>query len=221
MRFDEVVRRLQRLPDPLPQAPASLTPTLLAGSWPALGLEASRSKHAAVLVLLVPDAAGDAIVILTERVVGGRYHSGEVSFPGGRADPGDADVVATALRESAEEVGLDAGPAGVAVIGALDPVWIPVSGFRLTPVLAVAPVRPVLTPAPAEVSRILDAPLAAFLPGSEIRIVETLVADRRIRYGAYPIEDLLVWGATARVMGQLGAILTGSDSWRAGSARSG
>ena len=148
-------------------------------------------------------------VILTERVVGGRYHSGEVSFPGGRTEPGDVDVAATALREAAEEVGLDAEAAGVEVLGTLEPVWIPVSGFRLTPVLAAAPAMPALAPAPAEVSRIVAAPLAAFLPGAEIRLVEAQVADRHLRYGAYPVEDLLVWGATARVLGQLGAILGG------------
>lgn len=208
MRFDDAVRRLRHLPDPLPQAPASLIPTILAGPpWSTVRLDEVRSTPAAVLVLLVPDAAGNTVVILTERVIGGHHHSGEVSFPGGRADSSDFDVVATALREAAEEVGLDARAAGVEVLGTLDPVWIPVSGFRLTPVLAVAPARPALTAAPAEVSRIVDASLAAFLPGTEIRLVEALVADRRIRYGAYPVEDLLVWGATARVLGQLGAIL--------------
>ena len=208
MLFDEAVLRLRQLPDPLPQGPTSLRPVILAGPGQAtFHFDELRSTPAAVLVLLVPDAAGHAAVILTERVVGGRHHSGEVSFPGGRTDPGDTDVVATALREAAEEVGLDARTAGVEVLGTLEPVWIPVSGFRLTPVLAVAPARPILTAAPAEVSRIVDAPLAAFLPGTEIRIVEAQVADRRIRYGAYTIEDLLVWGATARVLGQLGAIL--------------
>jgi 8-oxo-dGTP pyrophosphatase MutT (NUDIX family) len=163
-----------------------------------------------VLVLLVSGDGDEAHVILTERVIGGRYHSGEVSFPGGRAEPEDADVTVTALREAAEEVGLDAIAAGVEVLGLLEPVWIPVSGFRLTPVVAVATRRPALTAAPAEVSRIVEAPLSAFLPAAEIRIVEATIGDRTLRYGAYPIDDLLVWGATARVLGQLGAILGGS-----------
>jgi hypothetical protein len=96
---------------------------------------------------------------------------------------------------------------GITVLGSLEPVWIPVSGFRLTPVLAVAERHPMLRPAPAEVSRIFEAPITAFLPGVEIRIVETEIADVKLRYGAYPVDDLLVWGATARVLGQLGAIL--------------
>jgi 8-oxo-dGTP pyrophosphatase MutT (NUDIX family) len=210
--LDDVVRRLRTLPDPLPAAPAALMPTILAGP-PRLTVPLAelRSTPAGVLVLLVagPDAGAGAAVILTERVVGGRYHSGEVSFPGGRAEPGDADVIATAIREATEEVGLDVDQAGVEVLGTLEPVWIPVSGFRLTPVVAVARRRPQLTAAPAEVSRIVEAPVGLFLPGAEIRRVEAQVGDRRLRYGAYPVEDLLVWGATARVLGQLGAILGG------------
>jgi 8-oxo-dGTP pyrophosphatase MutT (NUDIX family) len=210
--LDAAVRRLRSLPEPLPAAPAALMPTILAGPpRPTIPLGELRSTPAGVLVLLVAgadDGAG-ASVILTERVVGGRYHSGEVSFPGGRAEPGDADVIATALREAAEEVGLDAEQAGVEVLGTLDPVWIPVSGFRLTPVVAAARDRPRLRAAPREVSRIVEAPLSLFLPGAEIRRVEAEVGERRLRYGAYPVEDLLVWGATARVLGQLGAILGG------------
>jgi 8-oxo-dGTP pyrophosphatase MutT (NUDIX family) len=211
MQLEEAVARLRVLPAPLPGAPAALMPTILSGPpRRTVRLEELRTTPAAVLVLLVPDGDGAARVILTERVVGGRYHSGEVSFPGGRTEPGDADVVATALREAAEEVGLDAAMARVEVLGTLEPVWIPVSGFRLTPVLAHAPRSPSLTPAPAEVSRIVAAPLTLFLPGAEIRLVEAQISDRHLRYGAYPVEDLLVWGATARVLGQLGAIL-GSD----------
>jgi 8-oxo-dGTP pyrophosphatase MutT (NUDIX family) len=210
MRLAEAVDRLRSMPDPLPDPPAALVPTILSGPpRPTVPLDQLRSTPAGVLVLLVPGdgADGAASVILTERVVGGRHHSGEVSFPGGRAEPHDADVTATALREAAEEIGLDVLAAEVEVLGTLDPVWIPVSGFRLTPVVAMAVRRPILTAAPAEVSRIVEAPLAAFIPPAEIRRVEALVGERLLRYGAYPVEDLLVWGATARVLGQLGAIL--------------
>ena len=212
MHLDETVRRLRRLPDPLPAAPAVLMPAILSGPpRPTIPLSELRSTPAAVLVLLVPGDTGEARVVLTERVVGGRYHSGEVSFPGGRAEPEDADAAATALREAAEEVGLDAAAAQVEVLGTLEAVWIPVSGFRLTPVLAVAGCRPSYIAAVAEVSRIVEPPLAAFLPGAEIRVVEAQVGERLLRYGAYPVEDLLVWGATARVLGQLGAVLAAAE----------
>jgi 8-oxo-dGTP pyrophosphatase MutT (NUDIX family) len=168
------------------------------------------ARSAAVLVLVIPDEDGEARVVLTERVDRGGHHSGEVSFPGGKTEATDADVVATALREAREEVALDPVAAGVRVVGLLEPFWIPVSDFRVTPVLAIAERRPHLHPAPAEVARIVEAPLAAFLPDATIEIVERTVRDWPLRYGAYPIDGLRVWGATARVLGQLGAIVAGA-----------
>jgi hypothetical protein len=109
-----------------------------------------------------------------------------------------------------EEVGLDPVAEGVEVLGTLDRVWIAVSGYRITPIVAVAARRPAMAPDPAEVARILDAPVAAFLPGAPIRVVERRVRQFDVRYGAYAVGDLEVWGATARILGQLGAVL-GAD----------
>jgi 8-oxo-dGTP pyrophosphatase MutT (NUDIX family) len=211
MRFAEAVRRLETLPDPLPDAPEALIPVFRETGdprprppWEAAGPEA---RPAAVLVLLYPDDDGEARLILTERVDRGGHHSGEVSFPGGRSEPGDADLVATALREAAEEVGLDADAAGVRVLGTLSVQWIPVSNFTVTPVVAVAERRPVLVPQPSEVAAILEAPMSAFLPDGELRWVERVIRGWDLRYAAYPIEGLNVWGMTARVLGGLGAWL--------------
>jgi 8-oxo-dGTP pyrophosphatase MutT (NUDIX family) len=158
-------------------------------------------------VLVFPDEDGIARLVLTERADRGGHHSGEVSFPGGRAEPGDADLVATALREAAEEVGLDAAQAGVRVVGMLEMQWIPVSNFTVTPVVAVAERRPLLVPQPSEVTAILEPPLAAFLPDGELRLVEREIRGWQLRYAAYPLEHLNVWGMTARVLGGLGAWL--------------
>jgi 8-oxo-dGTP pyrophosphatase MutT (NUDIX family) len=172
--------------------------------WPG---SPSGGRPAAVLVLLVPDDAGEARIVLTERATGGRHHSGEISFPGGRAEPEDADLVATALREAAEEIGLRPDEAGVRVIGSLEPFWIPVSNYLVTPVVAVAARRPRLVAAPDEVARIVEAPVAAFLGDAPIEIMERTIDDWTIRYGAYAVDGLSVWGATARILGQLGAVL--------------
>jgi 8-oxo-dGTP pyrophosphatase MutT (NUDIX family) len=208
LNFDEAARRLDPLPARLPLGPAKLTPVLLAGpSRVPVAFDAATTRPAAVLVLLFPGPRGEARVLLTERVVGGSHHSGEVSFPGGRVEPGDADVTATAIRESVEEVGLEPAAVGLRVVGALDPVWIPVSGFRLTPVVALADRRPAYRLEPREVSRVLEPALATFVPPARIEIVERAFGERTIRYGAYPVDDVMVWGATARVLGQLGEIL--------------
>jgi len=167
----------------------------------------ATAREAAVLVLVYPDADGLARLVLTERVTYDGHHSGEVSFPGGKAEPEDADAAATALREAAEEVELDSDAAGVEVVGALEPVWIPVSDFRITPIVALAARRPILAPQPTEVARILEPPVAAFLPDAPLQIVERNVRGWPLRFGGYPIDGLHVWGATARILGQLGALL--------------
>ena len=211
MRFDEVLRRLEPLPEVLPDGPEALLPVFAENGAPrprpAWDPADVAARPAAVLVLVFPDDTDEARLVLIERVDRGGHHSGEVSFPGGRAEPGDADITATALREAKEEVGLDAFAAGVRVLGTLTTQWIPVSNYSVTPVLAVAARRPLMTPQPSEVAAILEAPVRSFLPGGELVRVERALRGWQIRYAAYPIEGLAVWGMTARVLGGLGAWL--------------
>ncbi len=214
MRFEEVVERLAVLPEPLPAPAEALMPVVVGQpDWRPTRHAPSKlpGRAAAVLALLFPDDEDRARVILIERSTGGGHHSGEVSLPGGKAEPEDVDVAATALREAAEEVHLDPVAAGVRVVGVLEPFWIPVSDFAVTPVVALADRRPALSPSPAEVARIVEAPMAAFLPGAPFRIVERTVRDWPLRYGAYEVDGLSVWGATARILSQLGAVLAGRD----------
>jgi 8-oxo-dGTP pyrophosphatase MutT (NUDIX family) len=172
----------------------------------------ARRRAAAVLVLLYPDAVRETRVVLIERTTGDGHHSGEVSLPGGKVEPHDVDPVATALREAAEEVGLDAEAAGVTVVGRLSSFWIPVSDFEVTPILALAAQRPTLVAQPTEVARIVEPAVARFLPGAPIDIVERTVRDWPLRYGAYEVDGLSVWGATARVLSQLGTVLAGETA---------
>ena len=213
MRFEDVVERLAVLPDPLPAPAEALMPIVVGGP----NIRPTRTpppgrpgRAAAVLILLYPDADGQARVVLIERTGGPGHHSGEVSLPGGKTEPEDADVAATALREATEEVALDPVAAGVRVVGVLEPFWIPVSDFAVTPVVAIAERRPALAASPAEVARILEAPMAMFLPDAPFEIVERTVRDWPLRYGAYALDGLFVWGATARILSQLGAVLAAS-----------
>lgn len=175
-----------------------------ASSWPGTIADA---RPAAVLVLVVPTPADEAAVVLIERATGGRHHSGEVSFPGGRAEDADDDLVATAIREAEEEIGLDAAAAEIRVAGTIEPFWIPVSNYRVTPVVAIAGRPPALSASPDEVAAIIEAPFSLFVPPAPIEIVERDLGTWRIRYGGYRIGGLHVWGATARILGQLGAFL--------------
>jgi 8-oxo-dGTP pyrophosphatase MutT (NUDIX family) len=207
VRFDAAVARLEALPSPLPDGPAELMPVFTDGRLRPRIAPSRSARPAAVLALVFADAGGEARIVLTERLSYDGHHSGEVSLPGGKAEPGDVDAAATALREASEEVGLDVAAAEVRVLGTLDEVFIPVSDFRITPVVAVAGREPVLQAQPAEVARIVVPAISAFLPGAPIEIVERTIRDWPLRYGGYRIEGLHVWGATARILGQLGAVL--------------
>ena len=211
MHFDVAADRLSALPDPLPPPAGVMMPVIVGGPQrPFPSLAAGRSgRPAAVLVLLYPDVRGDARVVLIERTTGDGHHSGEVSFPGGKAEPEDADATATALREATEEVALDPVAAGVRIVGMLERMWIPVSDFEVTPVVALAERPPRLVPSPFEVARIVEPSVARFLPEAPVTMVERTVRDWPLRYGSYDLDGLSVWGATARILSQLGAVLTG------------
>jgi 8-oxo-dGTP pyrophosphatase MutT (NUDIX family) len=211
MRFADALAGLDPLPAVLPAPAAFLMPTMLDGGdlpLPRTPPAGRPGRPAGVLVLIYPDDDGFARVVLTERASRDGYHSGEVSFPGGKAEPADPDMTATALREAAEEIALDADTAEVRVLGLLDRFWIPVSDFEIHPVVAVSTRRPILTASPAEVERILEPKLERFLPDAPIVIVERMIRDWPVRYGAYDVDGLSIWGATARILSQLGAVVS-------------
>ena len=214
MRHDSVRARLSRLPSQpppagvLPPPPEWLRPVPTDGtSLPERPPAGAGARAAAALVCLFPDAAGETRVVLTERADHGGHHSGEVSLPGGKAEPAEHDPVETALREASEEVGLDPGACGLEILGFLEPAWIPASNFVVTPVVALSIREPALVADPREVYAIFDAPLDAFLPGAPRVILERTVRGTPLRFGAYPVDRWIVWGATARILGQLGALL--------------
>jgi 8-oxo-dGTP pyrophosphatase MutT (NUDIX family) len=210
VRFENAATRLSELPDPLPPPAAAMMPVVIGRSDAPERRRPVRDgsgRPAAVLVLLYPDDVGNARIVLIERTTGDGHHSGEVSFPGGKAEPDDTDLAATALREANEEVALDADAAGIRIVGRLDQMWIPVSDFDVTPVVALAERRPHMSASPFEVASILEPPVDRFLPGAPITMVERTIREWPLRYGSYDVDGLSVWGATARILSQLGAVL--------------
>ena len=210
MRFDAARRRLAQLPSPLPPARPDIDATVLHAGRQPQGVRRAPdgpTRDAAALVLLYPEADGETSIVLTVRPGGDHVHAGQVALPGGKREDGDAFPEGTALREAHEEVGLDADAAGVTTLGLLETVDVRVSGFMMVPVLAVAERVPQLVADEREVAQLLTVPVHHFLPDAP---VEVIVEDRdgwRLRYGAYPVAGHRVWGATGRVLGQLGAVL--------------
>ena len=151
--------------------------------------------------MLVPlYVAGDEVhVVLTRRRDDLRRHAGEISFPGGRQDPEDADLCATALREAEEEIGLDRD--GVEVVGALQPTPTIATGYAVYPFVGLIEPGHSWRPAEAEVAEVLELPLPALRDGYGRR--RMLRRGVPFRTDTYVVGDTLVWGATARMLGDL------------------
>ena len=151
---------------------------------------------AAVLVGLVPRVDGWQ-VMLTVRTEDLRQHAGQVSFPGGRIEAGDADPVAAALREAQEEIGLAMHQ--VEPLGYLDP-FDTISGFHVYPVVArvATDYRPKLDP--REVADVFEVPLDYLMDTANIREVALDYAGRTRRYYEYAFERQRIWGATAAML---------------------
>ena len=179
----------------------------------------ATTREAAVLVLFGGPAAADPLmsgglpadadILLTQRASTMRQHSGQVAFPGGASDPGDEGPIATALREAQEETGLD--PSGVRPLAVLEEIFIPPSGFDVTPVLAYWE-----TPSAVGVVDPAEAERVARVP------VHTLIDPRnrfQVRHPAgyqgpaFAADGMLVWGFTAGILAALFAVSGWEQEW--------
>ncbi len=150
---------------------------------------------AAVLVAFVMRAR--PALLLTKRNERLRRHAGQISFPGGRIDPIDADATAAALREAKEEIGLD--PGQVQILGPLGD-FLTGTGFRITPVIGLIPPGLKLTPEPLEVEALFEFPLEILLdpcaPQRERQERNGVIRDVWV----WPHPEHYIWGATAAIM---------------------
>ncbi len=160
---------------------------------------------AAVLVLLVAQADGLSI-LFTQRTSHLAHHAGQISFPGGRMEAGDADPVAAALRETEEEIGIR--PDEVDVLGRLDD-YVTVTGFQVTPIVGLIHPPLTLVPDPFEVAEVFEVPLAFILDQGNHQTHSRVTAsgERRFYY-AMPFQDRYIWGATAGMLVNLYEVLT-------------
>jgi 8-oxo-dGTP pyrophosphatase MutT (NUDIX family) len=178
--------------------------------------------RASAVLAAVFDDGGTAHVVLTRRAQHLRSHRGEIAFPGGGEEPGDADLWATALRESREEVGLAAE--AVERLGELDHLQTITSRSFIVPFVGALAEAPDLRPDPAEVARVLLVPLAELLDDGVFREERWGVPplDRPVWF--FEIEGETIWGATAAMLRNLLALCVGvpvgSDGpWERGGGR--
>jgi 8-oxo-dGTP pyrophosphatase MutT (NUDIX family) len=160
------------------------------------GARREGSTVAAVLVPIVARPEG-LTVLFTQRTTHLKSHSGQVSFPGGRAEPGDASAEFTALREAEEEIGLAAGR--VEILARL-PDYHTRTGFRVTPVIGLVEPPLKLAPDPREVEEIFEVPLAFLLDERNRQRRMREFQGEAVGFYVYEYQNRTIWGATAGML---------------------
>lgn len=169
-----------------------------------------RLIPAAVLVGLV-ERPGGMHILFTRRTPHLTDHAGQISFPGGRLDPTDADAAAAALRETEEEVGLPR--AQVEMIGRLD-TYVTRTGFEVTPCVGFVMPPESYRPDPFEVAEVFEVPLDFFLDPGSRKLESRLYQGRQRFFYAFPWNRHYIWGATAGMLNNLVEVLAAADPER-------
>ena len=182
----------------MPQDPLRIVMPRSLQKWPAdvRSRLATNLKPAGVLIPII-EHEDMLSVLLTRRSSALRYHASQVSFPGGRMDPGDPDIRATALRETWEEVGIE--PAEVDIAGYLEPTPT-ITGYAVTAVVGIIRSGIELRIDPCEVDRAFEVPLAYLLDASNQRASEREFEGRRVPIVEFRFAEERIWGATANIL---------------------
>lgn len=166
--------------------------------WP-VELRQRLEREVKIASVLVPlfERGNELSVLLTRRAEHLRYHPGQVSFPGGRMDPDDSDVRATALREAHEEVGIT--PGDVEIAGYLDPV-LTITGYTVTPVVGLVAPDVRLVVDPTEVQHAFEVPLDFLLDERNARESARELFGVRLPVVEFEYASERIWGATANIV---------------------
>ena len=160
-------------------------------------LPASEAITPAAVLVAVVERAGALSVLLTRRAERLARHAGQISFPGGRADPEDGTPQRTALREAEEEIGLPAPQ--VEIVGRLDDYLVG-TGYRITPVVGFVVAPPAFEADTREVAEVFEVPLSFVLEPANYRRDKMTVGGVERRFYVMPYEAYHIWGATAAIL---------------------
>ncbi len=207
MTFDQWVELLRAsltspLPGPAAHEPLRATPV---GDVRPVFEHKTPPKPGSVLILLYPDR-GEIKFPLTKRPEYLGAHSGQVSLPGGKGEPGET-AIETALREGEEEIGVR--QSDIEVIGSLSNFFVVPSNFMVTPVVGILRSKPLFVPDPVEVVRVLEGTVSELVKEDAVAVKE-ITAARVYRLNAphFLIEDEVVWGATAMMLNELRMVVS-------------
>jgi 8-oxo-dGTP pyrophosphatase MutT (NUDIX family) len=166
------------------------------------------AREAGVLILLYPyNGSVHTVFIQRPDYVG--VHGGQISFPGGKREPVDSDIIETAIREAVEEVGIRTSE--ISVIGTLTPLFIPVSNTNVTPVSGWMDSRPEFKPKNDEVVFLIEGEIKRFLEPSIVRIKPFEIRGEMIDIKYFDYDGYVIWGATAMILNELLVIISRAD----------
>jgi 8-oxo-dGTP pyrophosphatase MutT (NUDIX family) len=168
------------------------------------GAPGPDAKDAAVLILLFP-YKGSVHTVLMQRPDYNGVHGGQISFPGGKREASDKNIIHTALREAQEETGVK--PEKINVINTLTPLFIPVSNMIVTPVAAWSEQKPGFRHHPGEVVFLFMAELSRLLDPSILKSRQMEIHDENINVRYFDYEGNVIWGATAMMLHELLTII--------------
>lgn len=151
------------------------------------------------MLFLLYERDGVVYTCFTQRTATVATHRGQISLPGGASEERDGTLVQTALREAFEEVGIP--PEAVAVLAELEPEYVAVSGFLVTPVIGRLAEPPTFRPDPREVERVIEVPVASLLDPASLRIEDRGTYVRQSPVYQYGADE--IWGATARMLNRI------------------
>jgi len=208
MRLHQILPKIKQIrPDNLPgfEAQAKMSPPMRQ-QFTQADIMRLNAKKSAVLVLLY-EKNQQTHIVFTQRQEYDGAHSGQISFPGGKMDHTDPDLTYTALRETAEEVGVEV--ARDAVIGELSFLYVPPSNFVIYPYIAHLEELPQFVPEEKEVKRIIELPVQELLNPSNQQVYRYHNKGLNIDFDSpsYLVEGTTIWGATAMILSELLTIL--------------
>lgn len=169
---------------------------------------ANATESAVMMLLFERDRDFHFLLIERTSTNPNDKHGGQISFPGGRRDPDDATLEATAIRETHEEVGIR--PEEVKLLGGLTELYIPVSNYLVYPFLGVVEAPFQVVPQPSEVKSVLAVPLADLLDAANLRNTTIRLSGGLVLKDVpyFHLEDKVVWGATAMILNEVKTLLS-------------
>ncbi len=204
--FEQLIPKIEKSNLPGIDSQFKLAPSIRKKLGKHIDVKSKSPNQAAVLALLYPDTAGVMTMVFMLRKTYKGVHSNQIGFPGGKVEPLDGSLKATALRETVEEIGVD--EKAIQVLKTLTEVYIPPSNFLVQPFLGFVNKRPDFILEEKEVERLIEIPLQQILLDKNIsQSVITTSYAKELKVPAFEFNKEVIWGATAMMLSEIKDLL--------------